>query len=44
MDIAPSRHTFSTFQRKLELGAHGDVHVAVGGAMSGASSPADPLF
>lgn len=44
VDIATSRHTFSTFQRKLELGAHGDVHMAVGGTMSGISSPADPLF
>jgi tyrosinase len=44
VDIATSRHTFSTFQRKLELGAHGDVHVAVGGTMDSASSPADPVF
>ena len=44
MDVATSRHTFSTFQRKLELGAHGDVHVAVGSTMDTASSPADALF
>ena len=44
VDAATSRHTFSTFQRKLELGAHGDVHVAVGGTMDTASSPADPVF
>jgi tyrosinase len=44
VDAATSRHAFSTFQRKLELGAHGDVHVAVGGTMDSASSPADPVF
>jgi tyrosinase len=44
VDVALSRHTFSTFQRKLELGAHADVHVAVGGTMNSASSPSDPAF
>lgn len=44
VDGAMSRHAFSTFQRKVELGAHVDVHVAVGGTMDSASSPADPVF
>ncbi len=44
VDVSLSRHTFSTFQRKLELGAHADVHVAVGGTMNSASSPSDPVF
>lgn len=44
VDVALARHTFGTFQRKLELGAHVDVHVAVGGTMNSASSPADPVF
>ena len=35
---------FSSFQTKLERGAHADVHVAVGGTMNSASSPADPIF
>jgi Common central domain of tyrosinase len=44
VDVALSRSTFSSFQRKLEMGAHGDVHVAVGGTMDSSSSPADPVF
>lgn len=46
VDVSLSRHTFSTFQRKLELGAHAhaDVYVAVGGTMNSASSPSDPVF
>ena len=44
VDVATTRRSFTTFQRKLELGAHVDVHVAVGGTMNSGSSPADPLF
>jgi len=37
------RTTFPAFQRFLEQ-IHNNVHLAVGGTMGGASSPADPLF
>ncbi len=37
------RSTFPAFQRFLEQ-IHNNVHLAVGGTMGGASSPADPLF
>jgi tyrosinase len=35
---------FAKFQRRLELGPHADVHVAIGGTMNSASSPSDPIF
>lgn len=41
---ATSQTTFTLFQRILESGAHAAVHIAVGGDMDSASSPADPLF
>jgi tyrosinase len=44
VDGAFARKAFTGFQRKLELGAHVDVHVAVGGTMNSPSSPADPVF
>jgi tyrosinase len=40
---ALSRGEFASFQRVLEQ-VHNNVHLAVGGTMSGASSPADPIF
>jgi tyrosinase len=43
VDAAMARTTFASFQRWLEQ-VHNNVHLAVGGTMSGASSPADPLF
>jgi tyrosinase len=44
-DIKPTK--FSVFQRRLELGVHDSVHVAIGGqngTMDSPSSPADPIF
>jgi len=41
---ATSQKTFTFFQRMLETGAHAAVHIAVGGDMDSASSPADPIF
>ncbi len=43
VDATMARATFSSFQRWLEQ-VHNNVHLAVGGTMGGASSPADPLF
>lgn len=43
LDAVMSRRRFSVFQQRLEM-LHGSVHIAVGGTMSGASSPADPIF
>lgn len=40
---ATKRERFRAFQRRLEW-VHNDVHVAAGGTMATASSPADPLF
>jgi tyrosinase len=40
---AMGRTTFPSFQQRLE-NAHGEVHIAVGGTMNSASSPADPVF
>ena len=39
-----SFNTFTAFQSALEGAMHASVHIAVGGNMSGASSPSDPLF
>jgi Common central domain of tyrosinase len=49
VDNVTAATTFARFQRRLELGPHVDVHVAIGGedgggAMNSASSPADPIF
>jgi tyrosinase len=44
LDLAMRIDRFPRFQRKLELGPHSDVHLAVGGTMATAVSPADPLF
>ena len=44
LDLAMRIDRFPRFQRKLELGPHSDVHIAVGGTMATALSPADPLF
>ena len=44
LDLVMGNGRFPRFQRKLELGPHNDVHVAVGGTMATSSSPADPLF
>ena len=41
-DISPRR--FSVFQRRLELGVHAAVHIAIGGTMNSPSSPTDPIF
>jgi tyrosinase len=41
---ATTQKTFIFFQRMLESGAHAAVHIAVGGDMDSASSPADPVF
>ena len=43
VDAAFDRKWFPPFQRVLEQ-IHGNVHLAVGGTMSGASPPADPSF
>jgi tyrosinase len=43
LNAAMRRNRFGPFQRRLES-AHGDVHVAVGGEMGTARSPADPVF
>jgi tyrosinase len=49
VDNVTAATSFARFQRRLELGPHVDVHVAVGGedgsgTMNSASSPADPIF
>lgn len=44
VDAAFERRSWRGFQRRLELGPHADVHVAIGGTMNSASSPADPVF
>jgi tyrosinase len=47
LDAVVARPGFAQFQRRLELGPHADVHVAIGGSngtMDSASSPADPIF
>jgi tyrosinase len=41
---ATSQTTFTFFQKMLESGVHAAVHIAVGGDMDSASSPADPIF
>jgi tyrosinase len=41
---ATSQTTFTFFQKMFESGAHAAVHIAVGGDMDSASSPADPIF
>ncbi|MDQ3986728.1 MAG: tyrosinase family protein [Actinomycetota bacterium] len=43
LDAVMERNRFKGFQYRLEM-LHGSVHVAVGGTMETASSPADPLF
>ena len=45
-DLSPAMNqtTFTKFQRRLELGVHADVHIAIGGTMKTANSPADPIF
>ncbi len=49
LDLVTAQTRFSRFQRRLELGPHAEVHVAVGGedgsgTMNSPSSPADPIF
>jgi tyrosinase len=43
IDAVNAQGVFESFQPRLEY-VHGFVHNAVGGTMSGSSSPADPLF
>ena len=44
VDSVMSKSTFVAFQTTLEGGPHNSGHRAVGGTMSSASSPADPIF
>jgi tyrosinase len=44
LNVATNSMAFTQFQRRLELGPHAEVHIAIGGTMNSGSSPADPLF
>lgn len=49
LDTVNAATSLSRFQRRLELGPHAEVHIAVGGqngtgTMNSPSSPADPIF
>jgi hypothetical protein len=44
LNVATNSTALAQFQRRLELGPHAEVHIAIGGTMNSGSSPADPLF